>query len=163
MNIVSNSQAATVLSMVLLLVGGLSVGCRSHKGANAGGPDAVDNSWVSAAKNCWPDMASQAQGPDQVQRYLADAANFRATFPTYSGSSDAALRMLLTEPVGAAPMPDIGRLAHSSSPVLTRGQAAAGTGPQGAIVASTNGVAPPDALCAIQPGTPARFKQAGLR
>ncbi len=158
MNIVSNSQTAAIVSTAFLLCGCLTVGCRTHHGADASGPNTVDNSWVSAAKSCWPDIASQAQSPNQIQQYLSGPANFRATFPTYSGSTDAALRMLLTEPVGVAPLPDIGRLAHSSSPVLTRGQAAAGTGPHGAIVASTNGIAPPDALCAIQPGIPAGFR-----
>ena len=57
-------------------------------------------------------------------------------------------------PIDSVLPPDASKLANSSTPVLTRGQAVAGVGPAGAIVQNTHGNAPPDSLCSIQPGVP---------
>ncbi len=80
-----------------------------------------------------------------------------AAFPTYSAidKNDASAELSL--PITTILPPDVTRLENSSTPVLTRGQAVAGTPPQQAIVQNTHGNAPPDSLCSIQPGIPQAF------
>ena len=137
-------------------------GCSSkHTGVGAVGTDGknVDPSWITATESCWPDLAKQGYHRDDTARALATAIHFRNAFPVYAAQNDSAIDLLLAKPVQTAPPPDVSKLTHSQTPVLSRGQAANGTGPQGAGVQSTNGIAPPDALCAIQPGTPSGFSK----
>lgn len=137
-------------------------GC-SHK--HTGGPvvtssgQFLDPSWLTATQSCWPDLARQGYGADDVRHNLANLDHFRSAFPVYAALSRADLDDILGKPLQTGPDPDITRLAHSPYPVLTRGQAAAGTSPQMAVVQSTNGQAPPDAFCSIQPGIPQGFSK----
>lgn len=112
-----------------------------------------------AAKSCWPDLAGNGYGADDITRNLASPTHFRNAFPVYSAQTDDALNFLLAKPLQTAPPPDTSKLTHSQTPVLSRGQAAVGTGFKDAVVQSTNGNAPPDALCSIQPGTPQGFSK----
>ena len=158
-NLLKLSPRATyvILPVLLLLAAFALTGCHSPKPAPFG-PDQIDNSWIIATESCWPSLARNGYNVDKIRQNLADPANFRSTFPTYSAQTNSGIQPLLTRSVGAAPAPDISKLAHSSTPILNRGQAAEGTSAQNAAVSSTNGIAPPDALCAVQPGTPAGFR-----
>ncbi len=127
--------------------------------ASPGSAAAVDNSWVQAAKSCWPDLAKNGHTPQQIQQYLATPGNVRSAFPSYTGLSDATINADITVPLATILPPDTTKLTNSSKPVLTTGQAVAGTPPQGAVAQSTHGSAPPDALCAIQSGLPQGFQQ----
>ncbi len=127
--------------------------------AAPGAAASVDNSWVNAAKSCWPDLAKGGYGVQQIQQYLIEPGHLRATFPSYGGLSDPTLKADLSLPLTTILPPDTTKLVNSSAPVLTTGQAVAGTPPGGAIVQSTHGSAPPDALCAIQSGLPQGFTQ----
>ncbi len=149
----------------LALALSLALGC-AHKPKTAEGsiaspdsPASVDNTWVNAAKSCWPDLAKNGTTVRQIQQYLIDPTHLRSTFPSYAGLSDATIRTDLSLPISTILQPDVTRLANSATPVLTTGQAVAGTPPQGAIVQSTHGSAPPDALCSIQTGLPQGFPQ----
>ena len=151
------TQAALLLTPLLL--GSLAAtGCRPHHTGADPQAGLVDESWITSAQSCWPDLTHNGYSTKRLQHDLAVPANFRATFPTYAAQSNVQIRALLSKTIGAAPSPDSSTLAHSQMPVLTRGQAAAGTSPQAAVAANTNGTAPPDALCAIQTGTPAGFR-----
>jgi hypothetical protein len=108
---------------------------------------------------CWPELGKQGYTSDAIRHDLADLTAFHNAFPVYVAQGKDALDTLLTKPVEAAPTPDVTKLTHSQTPVLTRGQATQGTGAQGAVVPSTNGLAPPDALCSIQPGVPQGFSR----
>ncbi len=119
----------------------------------------VDPSWVTATQACWPDLTKNGYTADDLKRNLADSGSFHNAFPVYTAQSRADIDALLAKPLGIAPGPDISKLTHAQTPVLTRGQAALGTGPQAAVVQSTNGIAPPDALCSIQPGVPQGFRK----
>ena len=155
------SKHMPVLALALAL--GLT-GCRNKQGehgsmAPAGNPASVDNSWVNAAKSCWPDLAKNNYSQQQIGGYLTSPANVRSTFPSYTGLSDATIKADITVPLATILPPDTTKLVNSSSPVLTTGQAVAGTPPGGAIVQSTQGSAPPDALCAVQSGLPQGFNK----
>ena len=146
-----------------LMAIGLLVGCHDRKATAPGSlasPDqaaSVDNSWVNAARSCWPDLAKKAYSSQDVSRNLVH--HLADVFPSYGalgrngGSAD------LSMPITTVLPPDAGPLQHSQTPVLTRGQAVAGTPPQGALVQNTNGNAPPDALCSIQSGIPQGFSK----
>ena len=137
-------------------------GCRAkHEGIGTIGSNGrgVDPSWTTAVRSCWPDLGRNGYGTDDIARNLASPTHFRNAFPVYSAQTDDALNVLLAKPLQTAPPPDISRLTHSQTPVLSRGQAANGTGPKDAVVQSTNGNAPPDAFCSIQPGTPQGFSK----
>ena len=148
---------ATLLGLALL---GL-MGCKAH---DMGVPTAkdtaefVDASWVTATRSCWPELEHDGYTVAGIKHNLADPLRFRSTFPSYAAQDEQSLRSLVTKPLMTAPAPDASVLMNSRTPVLTRGQAAAGTGPHGAIVQSTNGVTPPDGLCSIHAGTPVGFK-----
>jgi len=118
--------------------------------------NAVDNTWVAAVKTCWPDVAHQGYSLAGMKRYLADPLHFRAAFSTYSALTDAQLLIIVTKPIQDAPPPDTSVLAQAHTPVFTRDQAIAGTSPQAA--SNSNGATPPDALCALQTGTPVGFR-----
>ncbi len=138
--------------------------CRNKQGehgsmAPVGNASSVDNSWVQAAKSCWPDLAKSNYSTEQIQGYLTNPANIRATFPSYVGLSDETIKADITVPLATILPPDTTKLTNSSKPVLTTGQAVAGTPAQNAVVQSTHGSAPPDALCAIQSGLPEGFHQ----
>ena len=120
--------------------------------------NSVDNTRLTAAKTCWPDLGHQGYSTGGLKRYLVDPLHFRAAFSGYSSLSDSELRSLITKPVQSAPPPDTSMLAHSSTPVFTRAQALAGTDPRDAIASNTNGATPPGAFCAAQPGTPVGFR-----
>ena len=137
-------------------------GCSSkHQGIGTVGSDGrgVDPSWTTAAKSCWPELGKDGYGSKDVARNLASPTHFRNAFPVYGAQNDDALNLLLAQPLQTAPPPDVSQLTHSQTPVLSRGQAANGTGPKDAVVQSTNGNAPPDAFCSIQPGTPQGFSK----
>lgn len=123
--------------------------------ARPGQAASVDNSWINAARSCWPDLARNGYTNDDLARnlihHLGDA------FPAYSALSRNGADADLSMPITSILPPDGTRLENSSTPVLTRGQAVAGTLPQNAVVQSTNGDAPPDALCSIQAGIPQNF------
>ena len=150
---------------VLALALSLSLtGCHNKQGehgsmAPVGNPASVDASWVSAAKSCWPDLAKNNYSQQQIGGYLTSPANVRSTFPSYAGLSDATIQADITVPLATILPPDTTKLVNSSRPVLTTGQAVAGTPPQGAIAQSTHGSAPPDSLCAIQSGLPEGFNK----
>ena len=118
----------------------------------------VDQSWVAATRSCWPELEHSGFSLDGIKHNLGDPLRFRSTFPSYAAQDEQSLRALVTKPLMAAPPPDSSVLLNSRTPVLTRAQAVAGTGPRAAIVQSTGGVAPPDGLCSIHAGTPVGFK-----
>jgi hypothetical protein len=143
----------------VMLLSGIAVSGCGKRPTGSGAPgDLVDSSWVTAAESCWPDLIRDGYHARKIEKNLAVPPRFRSTFPSYSAQSDQQIRALLTRSLGSAPVPDISRLTHSQTPVLTRRQAAAGTSPQAAVAANTQAIAPPDALCAIQTGTPAGFR-----
>lgn len=150
-------SVACLLALTLL-----GAGCSSkHKGAGTigNGGKNVDPSWATAVQSCWPDLSRQGYSTDDIKRNLADPTHFRAAFPVYAAQNDDALDVLLAKPLQTAPRPDISKLTHVASPVLNRGEAANGAGPKDAVVQSTNGIAPPDGLCAIQQGIPQGFSK----
>ena len=138
-------------------------GCHHQKStadgsmAGPGQPASVDNSWINAAKSCWPELAKNGYNNDSISRNLLH--HIGAAFPTYSALNRNGADADLSMPIDSVLAPDVSKLANSSTPVLTRGQAVAGVGPGGAIVQSTHGNAPPDALCSIQPGVPQGFSK----
>lgn len=139
-----------------------AAGC-SHKHTGPGTVTSsgahLDPSWITAANACWPDLSRQGYSTDDLRRNLGAPATFRNMFPVYSALSNAEIDNILAKPLEASPAPDNTRLAHSQYPILNQFQAAQGTGPQQAVVQSTNGQAPPDAFCAIQPGVPQGFQK----
>ena len=156
------SMPARPLALAALALLGLAAGCSSkHKGAGTVGSNGrgVDASWTTATRSCWPDLAKNGYGADDVASNLASPTRFRNAFPVYAAQNDDAISLILAKPLQAAPPPDVTRLTHSATPVLSRGQAADGTGPRDAVVQNTNGTAPPDAFCSIQPGTPQGFSK----
>ena len=161
---ISKSRSKLLAAGVLPTVGACLciLGCKHHNSSPgslsaAGQPASIDGSWVTAARSCWPAMQPAEQGGADLRQYLNNAAHVRSTFPSYAALSDAQNMATLTQPLAAIQPPDTSKLAHSETPVLTRGQAAAGTGRQDAVVAATTGLAPPDSLCSIQSGTPEGF------
>lgn len=120
--------------------------------------DFVDQSWVAATKSCWPDLEHGGYTLAGIKHNLADPLRFRSTFPSYAAQSEASIRGLVTKPLMTAPPPDGSVLNNSRTPVLTRGQAAAGASAQQGLAPGGNGFAPPDALCALHSGTPVGFK-----
>ena len=155
----SKRMPVQLLALVLSLV----VGCH-HQPTTADGsmskpgqPASVDNSWINAAKSCWPQLAQNGYTNEDIGRNLIH--HLSAAFPTYAALSRHGADADLSMPIATVLPPDVTKLENSSTPVLTRGQAVAGTPPQGAIVQSTNGNAPPDALCSIQQGIPDGFSK----
>jgi hypothetical protein len=118
----------------------------------------VDSSWLIAAGSCWPDLGHQGYTVADIKRYLADPLHFRATFATYASLSDAQLLQIIPKPVDQAPAPDPSVLNQTTSPILTRTDAVSRKNLRGTLASDNNGVAPPDALCAIQPGIPVGFR-----
>ena len=141
----------------------LVIGCHSRPESApgstlpAGQAASVDASWVTAAESCWPAIRQSGRSLKNIREYLLAPDHLRSTFPSYAGLSNDQIAGNLTLPIASILPPDTSRLAHSQTPVLTRGQAAAGTGPDRAVVSATNGIAPPDSLCSIQSGTPDGF------
>lgn len=153
-------NAAGMCALVAML--GLPLGCSSkHKGAGVVGSGGrnVDASWATAIQSCWPDLSKQGYSAADIRSNLATPTHFRNALPVYAAQNDDAVDQLLAKPLETAPDPDITKLAHSDTPVLTRGQAANGNGPRDAAVQSTNGQAPPDGLCSIQSGVPQGFSK----
>ena len=155
------SKRMPVLS--LALVASVITGC-NHPPTTAAGsmakpgqPASVDNSWINAAKACWPQLASNGYNNDDIGRNLIH--HLGNAFPTYSALGNKGTDADLSMPIATVLAPDVTKLENSSTPVLTRGQAVQGVGPQGAIVQSTHGDAPPDALCSIQTGLPQGFSK----
>lgn len=149
------------LALLCVAVTWTCVGCKPRDmGVPAADQTAesVDNSWVTATRSCWPELEHNGFSLPSIKHNLADPLRFRSTFPAYAAQNEASLRTLVTKPLMTAPPPDITVLQNSRTPVLTRGQAAQGTDPHVAVVQSTSGIAPPDALCAIHAGTPVGFK-----
>ena len=158
-----NSSARTVTSALasFLLLAALG-GCHHRKTAAGsldapGKPDSVDTTWVTAAKSCWPELAKNGYTDQDIRENLVH--HIGAAFPTYSALSRNGADADLSMPLTSVLPPDTTKLFNSATPVLTRGQAVAGTPPSGAIVASTHGSAPPDALCSIQQGVPQDFSK----
>ena len=148
--------------LALAIVAALATGCHQKQTAEGsmvrpGQPASVDNSWINAAKSCWPQLDSNGYSNDDIARNLIH--HLSAAFPTYAALSPKGADADLSMPVTTVLAPDVTKLANSSTPVLTRGQAVQGVGPQGAIVQSTHGIAPPDALCSVQPGLPDGFSK----
>ncbi len=140
-----------------------SAGCDHHKQTAAGSmvgpgkPASVDNSWLNAARSCWPDLAKNGYTDQDLSRNLIH--HLGAAFPAYGALTSNGADADLSMPITTVLAPDASQLEHSQTPVLTRGQAVAGTPPAGAIVQRTNGNAPPDALCSIQSGVPQAFSK----
>ena len=148
---------------LLALAFPLVLGCHRQKQtadgsmATPGQPASVDNSWLNAAKACWPDLTKNGYSNDDLSRNLIH--HLGAAFPTYSVLTSNGADADLSMPITTVLAPDVSKLENSSTPVLTRGQAVAGVGPQGALVQNTHGNAPPDALCSIQTGLPQGFSK----
>ena len=148
-------------SFCLLLLAATLFGCKARE---MGVPTAdhtaefVDGSWLTATKNCWPELEHDGFTDAGMRHNLADPLRFRSTFPSYAAQSEPSLRSLVTKPLMAAPAPDGTVLMNSRTPVLTRSQAAAGSDSHKAAVQGTNGPAPPDALCSVHAGTPVGWK-----
>ncbi len=156
----NNSQPLAAFGVFVALC--FASGCSSkHTGAPVvtSSGRLLDQSWLTATQSCWPELAKEGYTADDLRHNLAILDRFRIAFPVYAAQTQADLDDLLGKPLQTGPDPDITKLAHSQSPVLTRGQAAAGTVPQMAVVQSTNGIAPPDAFCSIQPGVPQGFSK----
>jgi hypothetical protein len=117
----------------------------------------VDTTWVTASKACWPALQHDYT-TEALKQFLADPLHFRAAFSTYSALDDNALRAIVAKPVSDAPTPDTSVLNDSQTPVLTRYQAVTGVNPETITATNTTGAAPPDALCAVHPGTPVGFR-----
>ncbi len=153
------------LALIGLLGPGLSItltGCSSkHTGAPVVTTSGrlIDQSWITATQSCWPDLGKQGYSAEDVRRDLANLDDFHNAYPVYAAQTHKRLDEILGKPLQTGPDPDISQLAHSQYPVLTRGQAAAGTVPHMAVVQSTNGIAPPDAFCSVQPGVPQGFSK----
>lgn len=149
-------------SLAALVAGGMLLsGCKAHEmGVNFAKTQAmhVDNSWLIAANSCWPELSHSGYSLGDIKRYLADPLHFRASFATYATLDNNALAQVVGKPVQDAPAPDASVLNNSPNPVLTRSEAVNRTNLQGTLVANNNGIAPADALCAIQPGTPVGFR-----
>jgi hypothetical protein len=146
---------------ILLIAAAILTGCRANEmGVKFSDREAlsVDPSWLAAAKSCWPDLAHNGDTSADINRYLADPLHFRATFGGYAALSDRTLRAIVSKPAAEAPAPDSSVLTGANTPVLTRGQAVAGASTQQAVASAPDGIAPPDALCAIHSGTPVGFK-----
>ncbi len=162
MRLASPSRNAAALAFLIALSLCASSGCsHKHTGAPVVSSNGrlVDPSWITATQSCYPDLAKQGYTADDIRRNLANLDDFHHAFPVYAAQNHKDLDDLLGKPLQTGPDPDVSQLAHSQYPVLTRGQAAAGTVPQMAVVQSTNGIAPPDAFCAIQPGIPQGFSK----
>ena len=146
---------------LLLVAASVLTGCKAH---DMGVPtskntaDFVDASWVTATQSCWPELQHDGYSLAGIKHNLADPLRFRSTFPSYAAQDEKNLRALVTKPLLDAPSPDGTVLLNARTPVLTRGQAAAGQHPDPALVTSPNGTAPPDALCAVHAGTPVGFR-----
>ena len=157
-----SARTGLLVAAALLLAGsGVLSGCKAREmGIQFADKQArnVDNSWLIAANSCWPELTHSGYSLLDVKRYLADPLHFRATFAAYASLDNQQLIRVVTQPVKDAPAPDTSVLDHSQSPVLTRQQAVSRSNLQGTLPANNNGVAPADALCAIQPGTPVGFR-----
>ncbi len=140
-------------------------GCHHQKQTAAGSmaspdkPGSVDNTWINAAKSCWPQLATNGYTNQDIASNLLH--HLGAAFPTYSALSGNHGDADLSVPLTTVLPPDASKLDHSQNPVLNRGQAVAGTPPQRAAAANTDGSAPPDALCAVQNGIPQGFSKQG--
>lgn len=136
-------------------------GCTKHPGAPTitSSGRFIDPSWLTATQSCYPDLTKNGYTPADIQRNLANTTDLHNAFPVYAAQPHAALDDILAKPLTTGPDPDTTQLAHSKYPILTRGQAAAGTATAMAVVQNTNGSAPPDAFCAIQPGIPQGFSK----
>ena len=140
----------------------LLVGCHAKQTAagSMASPDqaaSVDNSWINAARSCWPDLTKNGYSSQDIGANLMH--HLGVAFPSYHALNGAGGDADLSMPITTVLPPDGSQLEHSPTPVLTRGQAVAGTSPQGAVVQSTNGNAPPDALCSIRSGLPQGFSK----
>ncbi len=157
------SHSVRTILATLSLTSLLVTGCHRQKQtatgslAGPGKPASVDNSWINAARSCWPQLAQNGYGNDDIARNLIH--HLGAALPTYAALSRNGGDADLSMPIDSVLPPDVTKLDHSRTPVLTRGQAVAGTPPGSAAVAHTDGSAPPDALCSIQPGIPQGFSK----
>lgn len=160
----TGSAAALGLAAALALAASvLLTGCRQPKQtptadgslAAPGKAASVDRSWLDAAKSCWPQLTQSGYTDEDIARDLIH--HLGAAFPTYAALNKKGGDADLSMPIATVLPPDVSQLEHSQTPVLTRGQAVAGTPAQGALVPSTNGNAPPDALCSIRSGIPQGF------
>lgn len=144
-----------------LLLGSLFACSRKHTGApvvsNSG--RLIDQSWITATNACYPDLSKQGYTAEDIRHNLANVDDLHHAFPVYAAQGRKDLDDILGKPLQTGPDPDVTQLAHSEYPILTRGQAAAGTVAQMAVVQHTNGSAPPDSFCAIQPGIPQGFSK----
>ena len=150
---------STLLATAALLAAAALSGCKARQLGVAFDDNqakSVDKSWIAAARACWPNMNDDTFDNAQMQRFLADPGHVRAAFSTFSYLSDSDLRVFVTKPIQQAPAPDSSMLSHASTPVLTRAQAVAGVNAQNA--STTDGAAPPDALCSIHNGNPVGFR-----
>ncbi len=151
-----------MIALLLALGSGAIIGC-SHK--HPGAPTItsngrlIDQSWITATQSCYPDLTKQGYTTADIQHNLANTTDLHNAFPVYAAQTHKDLDDILGKPLQTGPDPDTAQLAHSQTPVLTRGQAAAGTVPGMAVVQNTNGSAPPDAFCSIQPGIPQGFSK----
>lgn len=137
------------------------VGCKAREmGVQFSGKQAVsvNNTWIIAASSCWPDLTHQGYTLAGIKHYLGDPLHFRATFGVYAGLSDAQLLQIIPQPVSAAPPPDTSVLNQTLNPILTRTDAVTRKNLKGVLAADNNGIAPPDALCAVQHGLPVGFR-----
>ena len=154
---------APLLASLLAFASTGVLGCHHQKTtapgsmAGPGKPASVDNTWINAARSCWPDLAQQGYSSEDIGRNLIH--HLSGAFPTYAALNTRGGDADLSTPITSVLAPDVTKLENSQTPVLTRGQAVAGVGAQGAIVQHTHGNAPPDALCSIQTGIPDGFSK----
>ena len=155
------NHTLALIGLLTTLTCATLTGCTKHTGAPAvtSSGRLIDPSWIIATQSCYPDLAKQGYTTADIQHNLANTTDLHNAFPVYAAQPHAALDDILAKPLTTGPAPDITQLAHSPYPVLTRGQAAAGTAPGMAVVQSTNGSAPPDAFCSVQPGIPQGFSK----
>ena len=152
-----------LLSPGLLVLFPLLGGCHQQKRTATGSmalpgkPASVDNTWINAAKSCWPQLAANGYTNQDVASNLLH--HLGAAFPTYGALNGNHGDADLSMPITTVLPPDASKLDHSRSPVLNRGQAVAGTPPQRAVASSTDGSVPPDALCSVQNGIPQGFSK----
>ena len=119
----------------------------------------VDPTWVTAVRNCWPDVA-QSHKDRYISSALTDPIGFRGAFAAFAGYSDAQVESIAAHNVGDSPDPDTSSFRNANAPLLTRAQAVMNHPDRTANAPDMHDAAQisPDTLCAVHPGTPVGFR-----
>ena len=150
------TRTAAALQSVSLIL--LVSGCKAREmGVQFADTQAVkvDDTWISAARSCWPELARNNYTRGILSHELADPLHFRATFAAYAALGDKDIEAIVAAPINTAPAPDSGSLRGAGGGLLTRNQAVSFDGNPPGNLASNR--IPSDALCAIHPGVPVGF------